>query len=104
MATGNSLFIVHFLFKLESYIFSPQNIHHKFFKDIDAISLNKNSQTLHIALKIGIRLAFIDMWYAVFGKWRFYSLAAFSIVGFTVKMRSGGFYTHRVTRGGPVSD
>ena len=56
------------------------------------------------SFKIGIRLAFIDMWYAVFGKWRFYSLAAFSIVGFTVKMRSGGFYTHRVTRGGPVSD
>ena len=57
-----------------------------------------------LLFKIGIRLAFIDMWYAVFGKWRFYSLAAFSIVGFTVKMRSGGFYTHGVTRGGPVSD
>ena len=75
-----------------------------FFKKGRVKSYNHLKLLHTVYFKIGIRLAFIDMWYAVFGKWRFYSLAAFSIVGFTVKMRSGGFYTHRVTRGGPVSD
>ena len=32
-----------------------------------------------------------------FRTWCFYTLAAFSIVGFTAEMRSGGFFTHWVT-------